>query len=112
MQGNDPDTVPLGETLGQVSCGIRDNRDRHAEYLKAAMDWERAATGVFLAGYKAAATGLASVPQQESAFDQLLDLFLIEKALYEMRYELDSRPQWASIPIRGLIGLLDKDIGR
>jgi maltose alpha-D-glucosyltransferase/alpha-amylase len=91
---------------------VAHNRDRHAEYLKAAMDWEHAATGVFLAGYKAAATELASVPQQEGAFDRLLDLFLIEKALYEMRYELDSRPQWASIPIRGLIGLLDRGIGR
>ena len=85
---------------------VAHNRDRHAEYLKAAMEWEAAATGVFLAGYKAATVGLPSVAQQEQAFDRLLDLFLIEKALYEMRYELESRPQWTAIPIRGLIGLI------
>jgi maltose alpha-D-glucosyltransferase/alpha-amylase len=33
----------------------------------------------------------------------LLTLFEVEKALYEMRYELNNRPDWASIPLRSLI---------
>jgi maltose alpha-D-glucosyltransferase / alpha-amylase len=86
------------------------NRERHADVLKAALEWEAVATGVFVAGYRAATAGLASVPADETAFHRLLHLFLIEKALYEMRYELESRPQWAVIPLRGLLGLLDRPL--
>jgi maltose alpha-D-glucosyltransferase/alpha-amylase len=32
----------------------------------------------------------------------MLDLFLIDKALYELRYELNNRPEWVRIPMRGL----------
>jgi maltose alpha-D-glucosyltransferase/alpha-amylase len=35
----------------------------------------------------------------------LLDVMLIEKALYELRYELNNRPSWARIPVRGLLDL-------
>jgi maltose alpha-D-glucosyltransferase/alpha-amylase len=87
------------------------NRDRHADVLKASLEWEAAATGVFIAGYRAATAGLASVPQDDAAFEQLLSLFLIEKALYEMRYELESRPHWTVIPILGLLGLLYRSHG-
>ncbi|MCC7079719.1 MAG: maltose alpha-D-glucosyltransferase [Burkholderiales bacterium] len=81
--------------------------DRRAELHASALEWQRTVSGVFIAGYKAATAGLSSVPQDEAAFERLLELFLIEKALYEMRYELESRPQWAAIPIRGLTELLD-----
>ncbi|MGH8636193.1 MAG: putative maltokinase, partial [Burkholderiales bacterium] len=81
--------------------------ERHAEFRKDALEWQTTVTGAFLAGYKAATDGLLSVPQDEAAFKRLLDLFVIEKGLYEMRYELESRPQWAAIPIRGLTELLD-----
>ena len=37
----------------------------------------------------------------------LLDTMLIEKALYELRYELDNRPGWVRIPLRGLRRLLE-----
>jgi maltose alpha-D-glucosyltransferase/alpha-amylase len=36
----------------------------------------------------------------------LLDVYLLEKALYEMRYELDNRPGWVGIPLTGILGLL------
>jgi maltose alpha-D-glucosyltransferase/alpha-amylase len=37
----------------------------------------------------------------------LLHLFEIEKALYEVRYELGNRPDWASIPLRSLISFAE-----
>lgn len=49
-------------------------------------------------------TGL--LPQDPSSAQQLLDLFLLEKALYELRYELNNRPDWARIPIGGLSQIL------
>jgi maltose alpha-D-glucosyltransferase/alpha-amylase len=42
----------------------------------------------------------------------LIDLFTLEKALYEIRYELDNRPDWVGIPIKGVLDLLlDRDGG-
>ncbi|MBA2443342.1 MAG: hypothetical protein H0V53_13240, partial [Rubrobacter sp.] len=39
-------------------------------------------------------------------FQRLVDFFTIEKALYEVRYELDNRPGWVGIPLKGLLDLL------
>ncbi|MCC6531717.1 MAG: maltose alpha-D-glucosyltransferase [Burkholderiales bacterium] len=86
---------------------LRQRSERHADILSAALAWEALATGAFIAGYRAATAALPSVPQDAATFDKLLELFLIEKALYEMRYELDNRPHWVMIPIRGLTRLLD-----
>jgi len=35
----------------------------------------------------------------------MLDLFVLEKALYELRYELGNRPEWAAIPLQGILAL-------
>jgi maltose alpha-D-glucosyltransferase / alpha-amylase len=64
--------------------------------------WERDAKNAFLNGYRTAASGVASIPSSEGAFDSMLDLFLLEKALYELRYEIANRPDWIAIPLRGL----------
>ena len=37
----------------------------------------------------------------------LLDAFLLEKALYEIRYEVNNRPKWVGIPLRGVLSLLE-----
>jgi maltose alpha-D-glucosyltransferase/alpha-amylase len=36
----------------------------------------------------------------------LLDLFVLDKALYELNYELNNRPDWVGIPLRGITELL------
>jgi maltose alpha-D-glucosyltransferase/alpha-amylase len=68
-------------------------------------EWERDAIHHFLEGYANATQGLASVPADPASFRALLDLFLIEKALYELRYEIANRPAWIAIPLRGLLEL-------
>jgi maltose alpha-D-glucosyltransferase/alpha-amylase len=73
--------------------------------LAAVAAWERDAAVHFRDGYRRACAGLASVPQDDAAFQSLLELFLVEKALYELRYELAQRPDWVSIPLRGLLEL-------
>jgi len=72
----------------------------------AARQWREQATRSFLDGYDeiARASGLAS-PRAEAR--GLLELFLLEKALYELRYEADNRPDWLAIPLQGLLGMLD-----
>jgi maltose alpha-D-glucosyltransferase / alpha-amylase len=64
--------------------------------------WEQETRQVFLTVYDeiARAAGLYS---SLDAVRPLLELFEIEKALYELRYELRNRPDWASIPLRSLV---------
>ena len=68
-------------------------------------DWEAEVGRIFLAGYEEAAhcTGAFAV---NTPLRGLLDLFLLEKTLYEIRYELDNRPDWVLIPLRGMLSLL------
>jgi maltose alpha-D-glucosyltransferase/alpha-amylase len=73
--------------------------------LAAVAAWERDAALHFRQGYAKAADGLASVPADARSFQSLLELFLVEKALYELRYEIAQRPDWVTIPLRGLLEL-------
>jgi maltose alpha-D-glucosyltransferase/alpha-amylase len=73
--------------------------------LKALAEWQASARHFFLEGYGKATAGVASVPADREAFAATLDLFLIEKALYELRYEIANRPDWLEIPVRGLMEL-------
>jgi maltose alpha-D-glucosyltransferase/alpha-amylase len=71
----------------------------------AVAEWERGAKKAFIKGYREATAGVASVPRDDAAFHALLDLFLIDKALYELRYEMSHRPDWIAIPLQGLLEL-------
>jgi maltose alpha-D-glucosyltransferase / alpha-amylase len=73
--------------------------------VRAVADWEAQAKHYFLQGYAKATQGVASVPSDPECFAGSLELFLLEKALYELRYELANRPDWVEIPLRGLIEL-------
>lgn len=64
--------------------------------------WHRAVTASFLRGWLRAVRGSVVVPREPEATRALLDLFLVEKAVYELRYELDNRPDWVDIPLAGL----------
>jgi maltose alpha-D-glucosyltransferase/alpha-amylase len=69
------------------------------------------AAETFLAEYRAATEQAAQplvAPADEQAF---LDLFLIEKAAYEIRYEAANRPTWLSLPVRGLAALTSRLLG-
>jgi maltose alpha-D-glucosyltransferase/alpha-amylase len=43
------------------------------------------------------------VPQTTDDLDLQLSTMLLEKALYELRYELNSRPDWVRIPLKGIL---------
>lgn len=75
--------------------------------LPAVSEWEKLAADTFLRAYLATAAHISSIPKDERDFRALLDLFLIEKALYEVRYELNNRPKWLDLPLRGLLMLLE-----
>jgi maltose alpha-D-glucosyltransferase/alpha-amylase len=68
-------------------------------------DWETEVSQNFLAAYELAghSSGLTGTARSQRG---LLDLFLLEKALYELRYELNDRPDWVAIPLHGILSLL------
>jgi maltose alpha-D-glucosyltransferase/alpha-amylase len=70
-----------------------------------AASWERVTREAFLDAYRRTVAGSALLPDFDAAAP-LLRLFELEKAAYELRYELENRPSWAGIPLRGLEGLL------
>ena len=60
----------------------------------------------FLHGYLGAADGQPFVPGESTDLRLLLDTFLLEKTSYEVRYELDNRPDWVGIPLGALAELV------
>lgn len=76
-----------------------------AAYLApAAAAWEQAARQAFLDGY---AQALAPAGAGAAPLDaELLALFELEKALYELRYELNNRTDWAQVPLNGVLAML------
>ena len=71
-------------------------------------DWEQRARQRFLEGYQGTVDQTLLPPGQQ-ATDQLLAVFELEKAVYELRYELNNRPDWVSIPVAGILRLLESD---
>ncbi|MDB5716584.1 MAG: trehalose synthase, partial [Sphingomonas bacterium] len=74
----------------------------HARSVDLVDRFRRSATESFLDGYRA---GGGDVPEA------LIDLFLIEKAAYEIAYEAANRPEWLDVPLRGLAAIADRLIG-
>jgi maltose alpha-D-glucosyltransferase/alpha-amylase len=67
--------------------------------------WQLWVGASFLRGYLATAGDAPFVPDDPGQCAALLNLFLIDKALYELQYELNTRPDWVRIPLRGLAEL-------
>src|SRR5690606_28448252 len=69
--------------------------------------WYPWAAAAFLRGYLAAASEGSFLPRDPEHLQTLLNVYLMEKALYELRYELNNRPGWVKIPLEGIQQLLD-----
>lgn len=67
--------------------------------------WQQEASESFLAAYRAVAAEAPRPWVPPGAEAALLDLFLLEKAAYEVRYEAANRPAWIGVPLRGLATL-------
>jgi len=72
-------------------------------WARAWCDW---ASASFLGGYLDRMRGSKLVPANDDELRLLLEFFLLEKCIYEISYELNNRPDWLEIPLRGLLALL------
>jgi maltose alpha-D-glucosyltransferase / alpha-amylase len=72
--------------------------------------WDAWMSSSFLRSYLRTARdgGGGFIPEREEDLGLLLEAFLLDKAIYEIGYELNSRPDWVQIPIRAILHLLDR----
>ncbi|MFH1379949.1 MAG: maltose alpha-D-glucosyltransferase [bacterium] len=83
-------------------------RQEDKTFLEAWIEpWYQYVTGIYLTSYLQAAGSAPFVPKDNEDLDMLLHIFLIEKAIYELRYEIHNRPSWIGIPIRAIKELLN-----
>jgi trehalose synthase-fused probable maltokinase len=75
----------------------------------AARSWQKLASAAYLDAYLAVATPHDLLPSRREDLDALLAASLIEKAVYELSYELNHRPDWVDIPLQGLLQLAEAD---
>ncbi|MBU1862317.1 MAG: maltose alpha-D-glucosyltransferase [Candidatus Omnitrophica bacterium] len=64
--------------------------------------WYTCVSGVFLHSYLDTARESPFVPKDKDEIDVLLKTFLIHKAMYEVGYEINNRPEWLIVPVKGL----------
>ena len=68
--------------------------------------WQSTTSSVFLQSYLKTAAGAAYLPENQSDLVELLQCLLLDKALYELHYELNHRPDWIRIPLAGILDLI------
>jgi maltose alpha-D-glucosyltransferase / alpha-amylase len=91
----------------QVERGLVTPGQPNHEALAAWLEWWLTwASATLLEGYLAAAEGQPYLPSDPAHTTILLDAFLLEKAVYELGYELNNRPEWVWIPLDGIAGVL------
>jgi len=67
--------------------------------------WERCVAAEFLRAYRETAHGAKFLPVEDIDFRRVLNVFVIDKALYEVLYDLNARPTWVRIPLMGVMSL-------
>jgi len=69
--------------------------------------WAHWASTAFLDAWRSAVGAASFAPKDPAMFDRLLRAFLLEKACYEIQYEINNRPDWVRIPLVGVLALAD-----
>ncbi|HEV2171389.1 MAG TPA: putative maltokinase, partial [Candidatus Binatus sp.] len=95
----------FSELTHQVQIGALGKND-YASIEPWARFWERWACWSFLRGYLETSKDAAFLPKDREELRVLLDAFILDKAVYELGYELDNRPDWVFIPLYGISRLV------
>jgi len=76
-----------------------------------AESWRQRAVDGFSAAYRKTMRGCPSYPASKKRAREMVAFFMLEKAVYEVSYELANRPDWVGIPLNGILGILAKTKG-
>ena len=100
---------PLRDVAGMVrSFAYAEDAARLLNGVDVPIGWEARCRASFLEGYHDTVDPRL-LPAGNSGSDNLLALFELQKLVYELRYELGNRPDWVSIPVAGLLKLLEAE---
>ncbi|NKE71173.1 maltose alpha-D-glucosyltransferase [Candidatus Manganitrophus noduliformans] len=69
--------------------------------------WYRYTSAAFLRSYLDTAGDAPFIPKEREDIEVLLNTFLLDKAVYEIGYELNNRPEWIMIPLKGITHLME-----
>jgi maltose alpha-D-glucosyltransferase/alpha-amylase len=72
-------------------------------------NWYHYMSGFFMKAYLDTVAASPFIPKNKEDLETLMTTFLLEKAIYELNYELNNRPGWVMIPLRGIKALMRKD---
>jgi maltose alpha-D-glucosyltransferase / alpha-amylase len=87
--------------------------DEHGKLARALEGWREQSVAAFLSAYRSSLNDTRLWPQSPQDADRLLDFFLLEKAFYEIEYELAHRPDWLRVPLAGTWRILSRsDVAR
>ncbi len=86
--------------LGAATATRHEDLERLAPWADA---WETWVSAAYLRAYLLVTKGTPFLPARTADLEALLQLFTLDKALYELGYELNNRPDWVHIPLAGLI---------
>jgi len=109
---------PLRDVAGMVRSfhyaahsGVRHNPSiRHEDYDALepwAELWSNFIAGIYLDSYRKTVGKADFIPKNNIDFNDLVRAFLLEKAAYEIGYELNNRPEWVIIPLKGTLQILN-----
>jgi maltose alpha-D-glucosyltransferase/alpha-amylase len=82
--------------------------DENGKLATALAEWRDRAIEAFLAAYREAMINPQLWPSDSHAAEQMLNFFLLEKAFYEIEYELAHRPDWLRVPLTGVLRILSR----
>ncbi|MBU1906410.1 MAG: putative maltokinase, partial [Candidatus Omnitrophica bacterium] len=71
--------------------------------------WYNYVSAVFLYSYMNTVGNATFLPKDQEEFDILFNAFLMDKAVYELGYELNNRPDWVIIPLKGIRQILEQN---
>jgi maltokinase len=97
------DVASMLRSFAYVTSAVETLRQRQAP-----TDFEQRAREQFLSHYLDRVDSTL-LPAGEAQISNLLSIFELEKAIYELRYELDNRPDWTPIPVAGIMRLLEEE---
>jgi maltokinase len=106
------DVAGVLRSLDYAAMALVQQRQRAEKLSTPALQALRAcrdqSTDTFLTGYHEAMGASVLWPDRTEDAKAMLDFFLLEKALYEVEYELSYRPSWISVPLQGVLRVLQE----
>jgi len=95
-------------TTAALERALKIAPDEHGKIASALQSWREHAVATFLAAYREHMSDPRLWPAEERTASQLLDIFLLEKAFYEIEYEIAYRPDWVRVPLAGALRILSQ----